>query len=227
MRDHGVELGVVSDLGKVTITVERHHGVHLEGLKRELVCRTCQLLSGEGLPVTLEEFLHDTDHRALTGARITVEDECLLNRLGVTGDDRTDSPLDLTTLLFVVERAYHFVPRRDVSVRKGIWQPLGYIILFLYLRVGERNVLIQLVVVILEMRDIVPVGHPRIGFPVPEVLPVLFEDAWRLDFVLPDLFIDQSLDVKFVSGPHSRCFIPNGVEGFASDHQILRTENLE
>src|SRR6185369_17365421 len=51
------------------------------------------------------------------------------------------------------------------------------------------------------------------------------DDAFGLELValLLELLVYKTLDVVLVRRPQARCFIPDSVEGSASDHQILRT----
>ena len=85
-----------------------------------------------------------------------------MNCLRVTDDYRTDGPLNLGSFLFIVQRPYNFVPRRDIPGGEIVGQSLSNVILLLDIRIQERHLLIQLMVVVIEMCYKVSVLEPAI-----------------------------------------------------------------
>ena len=76
-----------------------HQRIGAEGLQGKGVAGGAQVLGAEAGVVSIEELHDHIDDGALSGAHRSVEDQKLLQLLGLPGNDSPDAPLDLVPLL--------------------------------------------------------------------------------------------------------------------------------
>src|SRR5438309_1593523 len=108
----------------------------------KLAVGRAQRLAVEYRVVTLEESLDDIQDRRLADSRLSVEDQELLDPPRVSGNDGTDSPLELVLLFRSVEQVNQFRPCRDITLADGVGQTLACVVGLLYLRVREDEFVI-------------------------------------------------------------------------------------
>ena len=94
-----IDAGVVLDAGEVAVMLNGHQRIGAEGLQSKGVAGGAQVLGAEAGVVSLEELHDHIDDGALSGAHRSVEDQKLLQLLGLPGNDSPDAPLDLVPLL--------------------------------------------------------------------------------------------------------------------------------
>ena len=98
MGDDLVQRRVVRDLAQISVMLDPNQRVTLERLHAKPFAAP-KPLGIEHRVISFEELLNDVEHRALARSAFAVEHNEFLDLLAVPGNDGTDGPFKLPSLL--------------------------------------------------------------------------------------------------------------------------------
>src|SRR3954468_2020571 len=124
VRHDRVEDGVVFDPRQVAIVLDCQKWVGGERSRGELIGARSQSFSVERGVITHEQLRQDVDDGALALAGRTIEHQELLIVFRVPRYNGPNSPLDLGTLIRLVERADYLVPSTVIARSKVVRKSL-------------------------------------------------------------------------------------------------------
>ena len=227
VRHHRVHLGVVLNPVQLGVGVDGYQRIAPKRLGGKVVAVPHQVLGAEGFAISIEQFFNDLQDRAFAGARVAIEHSKLLNGFAVTAQNRADAPLNLGPLVRVVQRADQFLKRRARSIGQRISKPFADIVGLLYLRVCERQVLIQQMKIVRQVFHIPDKIQPGRGRKIAAPLYGNLVRRIHMGSVFAQVVVDDLANIIRVGAPQSVLFIPHRVEVFSADHQVLALFNDE
>src|SRR5690349_6453059 len=133
-----------------------------EHLGCERSVATSKRLRIESSDVPFEQLNDDVHYGALARATRPIEDEELLDLLGIPGDNCSDRPFYLLAFFYGVERPYQLIPGREFSGGKRVRKSPTRVVFLCHLRIGEGEFLVKGVTVVAhvvnEAAGLLPAG---------------------------------------------------------------------
>ena len=204
--------------------LDGHERISLKGFQGETVARGSQCLGVKYAIVAVEELLNDVEYGGLTRTSRSIQDEKLLNSLGIARHNGANGPLNLATLFWRIQRGYELVISRNITILNRIGQSLTRVVLLFDLGVREYKLLVERMEVVSQLLLnilVPPIDHARFGVPKIHHGYGILKNILVLLFVFFERVVDKSDGILFVSRPPIFFFNPDSVEISTANHEIV------
>ena len=190
MGHQTVEPGIILDAGQITVVLNGHQRVALEGFQSKGVAGGAEGLCIKDGIISVKELLDDVEYSGLTSSRCPIEYHELLKFLGLSGHDGSNRPFNFVAFLWSIERGDQLFVSSYPALLQRIAEALAGIVFFGSFRVGKYQFFIEHVEAVFHL--LLAVFVPSVDYPglrIPHVK--------DLDVVVKTLAVFLGVSIQF------------------------------